>query len=532
MTTAMKACLVLTAILLAAAAMLYWLARGSDPADYARASDDIRQIRQLATEWSVETARARSDLMGDYDALAAFIPEVARLKEGLLATVRDLPSIPERLANEAYAFASALEAKEERIERFKTANSVIRNSVRYLPNAAASIARSASDQPLAEDVMSLADGLGRYTASPTDEAKGRLTAILDRLDERAEGMADDQAETFGNYLSHARILLDRQGPTEQIYRQATSGEVGDLAGELAAEFDTQAADLARQAEFYMLGIWIAGGALLLVWVFVAAVRSRPAPAMSAGRADAASEEAPDGAPDMPAADDAALPLPAEAATANGAAVHVEPPDLSQKTLVSQRILNEVVGAGIARAVRDLPVDGDAEAAERIAVLAERFVSASGARDARYDLVDLKDCAGAALEATAVANGASVVAELDGTPLVFAARDELCVMLEQVLDNALAAIQEKGLDSHEGEIRITTAGDGSGASVTIIDTGVGLSPEDRERMFEPFVGSREGRPGVGLAITQHIVHKYGGRIAVVSQPGGGTVLRISLPGMSE
>ena len=85
---------------------------------------------------------------------------------------------------------------------------------------------------------------------------------------------------------------------------------------------------------------------------------------------------------------------------------------------------------------------------------------------------------------------------------------------------------------EGEIRIATAGDGNGASVTIIDNGIGLSDEDRERMFEPFVGGREDRPGVGLAITRHIVHKYGGRIAVGSQPGGGTVLRISLPGMAE
>ena len=530
MTTAMKTGLAVSAILLAAAAALYWLARQSDPVDYARAGDDIRQIRQLATEWSVETARARSDPMGDYDALAAFIPEVARHKNALLGTVRDTPAMPERLANDVYAFASALDAKEERIERFKTANSVIRNSVRYLPNAAAGIARSATDQALAGDVTALADGLGRFAASPTDEAKGRLTAILDRLDERRDTAGDD-AGAFANFLSHARILLDRQGPTEQIYRQATSGEVGDLAAELATEFDAQAATLSRQAELYTYGLWAAGGALILVWMFVAAVRSRPAPhQQAADPLNAAVDEAV-----------AALPAPA-AAAANGSAVHhhehaevVPVAHAAQKALVAQRILNEVVGSGIARAVRELPVNGAAEAAgeaERIAALAERFADASAARDARYDLVNLKDCADAALAAAHAADGATVVTEFGDTPQIFASRDELCLMLEQVVDNALAAIDEKGLDHDEGEIRITTAGDGDDASITIIDNGVGIAAEDREHMFEPFAGSRADRPGVGLAITEHIVHKYGGRIAVGSQPGGGTVLRISLPGMSE
>ena len=89
MTASMKTGFVLSALLLAAAAALFWQARQSDPESYRRAGDDVRQIRQLATEWSVETARARSDTMGDYDALAAFIPEVARLKESLLSFVRD-----------------------------------------------------------------------------------------------------------------------------------------------------------------------------------------------------------------------------------------------------------------------------------------------------------------------------------------------------------------------------------------------------------------------------------------------------------
>ena len=177
-------------VLLAAASAFYWLARDTESEAYRAAADAIRQVRLLATEWSVETARARTDPMGDYDALAAFIPEVARLKEAILGTVRET-AMPERLANEVYAFASALDAKEERVERFKTANSVIRNSVRYLPHAATGIAQSAADAELVQDVTTLADGLAEYAASPTDAAKGRLAAIRDRLVERQEALSGD-----------------------------------------------------------------------------------------------------------------------------------------------------------------------------------------------------------------------------------------------------------------------------------------------------------------------------------------------------
>lgn len=518
-----KVAVAASVVLIGTAFAFYWLAGADDADAYQRISGDIRQIRQLSTEWSVETARVRSDPMGDYDALAAFIPEVGQLKRELLDAVRDRPAMPERLANDVYAFASALDAKEERIERFKSSNSVIRNSVRYLPNAAASITGSTPDPALADDVAALADGLGLYSASPTDEAKGRLTAIHDRLVALGDGLPADQAGTLSNFLAHAGVLLDRQGPAERTFRLATSAEVADLAGELVAEFDAQSANMARRAELHMLGCWVAAALLLLVWVFVVAVRSRPAAQAAKSVAE----------PDV-----ATLPAPAAAeVAANGSRVHSQSDQehALRKQLTSQRILTEVVGASIARAVRELPVGSDAKAVNDvagIAGLAESFASASTTRNERYDLVDLKECAAAALAAAGADDGAKVVADLGETPQIFASKDELCLMLEQVLDNAAWAIRDKGLDPEEGEIRVKTASANGGATVTVFDNGIGVAADDRDRMFDPFVGTRDDRPGVGLAITRHVVRKYGGRIAVGSQPGGGTVLRINLPGMSE
>jgi CheY-like chemotaxis protein/anti-sigma regulatory factor (Ser/Thr protein kinase) len=69
-----------------------------------------------------------------------------------------------------------------------------------------------------------------------------------------------------------------------------------------------------------------------------------------------------------------------------------------------------------------------------------------------------------------------------------------------------------------------------------DTGVGMRPEDLERIFEPFeqvgeVERRSGGTGLGLAITRALVNDMGGQVQVSSEWGRGTRFRVVLP-MSE
>ncbi|WP_301751484.1 ATP-binding protein [uncultured Erythrobacter sp.] len=73
-----------------------------------------------------------------------------------------------------------------------------------------------------------------------------------------------------------------------------------------------------------------------------------------------------------------------------------------------------------------------------------------------------------------------------------------------------------------------------ATFTVIDTGIGIAPEDAERIFAPFervAGPAGERPGVGLglAITQALVHIMGGEIRVESAPGEGSrfIVRLML-----
>lgn len=66
------------------------------------------------------------------------------------------------------------------------------------------------------------------------------------------------------------------------------------------------------------------------------------------------------------------------------------------------------------------------------------------------------------------------------------------------------------------------------SISIADSGIGMSPEVRERIFDPYYSTKQEGSGLGLAITLSIVNKHGGHIVVASEPGRGTTFTVFLP----
>jgi two-component system, cell cycle sensor histidine kinase and response regulator CckA len=117
------------------------------------------------------------------------------------------------------------------------------------------------------------------------------------------------------------------------------------------------------------------------------------------------------------------------------------------------------------------------------------------------------------------------------------------LIEQVLVNL--AVNARDAMPNGGALRIRTANtvvDGTGAgtdpelqpgeyaTITVADTGTGMSPEVRARIFEPFFTTKpKGRgTGLGLATTYGAVKQSGGHILVDSEPGRGTTFRVFLP----
>jgi two-component system sensor histidine kinase HydH len=97
-----------------------------------------------------------------------------------------------------------------------------------------------------------------------------------------------------------------------------------------------------------------------------------------------------------------------------------------------------------------------------------------------------------------------------------------VLLNLML-NAFDAIGSGG----EVTIRVTREAAGA-AAITVADSGPGIPSAVRDRLFEPFVSTKESGTGLGLTICRRIVEDHGGRIEATNGRAGGAVFTITLP----
>jgi signal transduction histidine kinase len=113
---------------------------------------------------------------------------------------------------------------------------------------------------------------------------------------------------------------------------------------------------------------------------------------------------------------------------------------------------------------------------------------------------------------------------DGLEPVLACADQL----DQVVLNL--ALNARDAMPGGGRLTLRTADAAGAALLQVRDTGTGMTPEVRARIFTPFFTTKSAElgTGLGLATVRLIVHQHGGKIEVDSAPGHGTTFTIRLP----
>ncbi len=128
-------------------------------------------------------------------------------------------------------------------------------------------------------------------------------------------------------------------------------------------------------------------------------------------------------------------------------------------------------------------------------------------------------------------GVRLEADVSGEPYAACDADRLAQVLSNLVDNAIKYTPSGG----HVTIRGRRSPDDSVVELEVSDTGSGIPTEDLPRIAERFyrvdkARSRElGGTGLGLAIVKHIVQAHGGRLAIDSRLGAGTIVRVALPG---
>ncbi|HEU4428772.1 MAG TPA: ATP-binding protein [Myxococcota bacterium] len=102
-------------------------------------------------------------------------------------------------------------------------------------------------------------------------------------------------------------------------------------------------------------------------------------------------------------------------------------------------------------------------------------------------------------------------------------------LENLVLNAVQAMSayERG-EPHALAVRVSPLAGASGFAISVEDTGPGVSPELRERIFFPFFTTRASGSGIGLAWVQKAVAAHGGSVGVADRPGGGARFTLYIP----
>ena len=95
----------------------------------------------------------------------------------------------------------------------------------------------------------------------------------------------------------------------------------------------------------------------------------------------------------------------------------------------------------------------------------------------------------------------------------------------IVDNAARAVRA---NTGAKTIAMRIVCDEDRLSLSIADNGPGISPADRERIFDPFYTTASDGTGIGLSIVQRIVADHSGTIHVGESPLGGAEFRLEFP----
>jgi signal transduction histidine kinase len=182
------------------------------------------------------------------------------------------------------------------------------------------------------------------------------------------------------------------------------------------------------------------------------------------------------------------------------------------------------------------VDGVLRSAMHLRSLIEAMVNLRYLETGEMDLVsarfDLRTEVQKACEDhnnLAETGGIELMADLpDDEVPIWADREKVRVMLDNLISNAIR------FTPAGGRVQVTARSQGNEVELAVADTGVGMSPEELERIFDRFyqvedhMTRRHGGMGLGLSIIKGLVELHGGRVWAESVQGRGSRFVIVLP----
>lgn len=170
--------------------------------------------------------------------------------------------------------------------------------------------------------------------------------------------------------------------------------------------------------------------------------------------------------------------------------------------------------------------------EHCSELSEMWVGLSKKNPDRFDRVDISEAVQDAVEgflAVAPDYNAEITSNIDKECYVNADKLQIYRVISNFLINAAHALPSK-----DGKINVTCRRSGQAVAITVEDNGIGMTEDQKQRIFEPFYTSKKVQSGIGLGlfIAKRVIEEHQGQIEVTTTPEKGTTFTIRLPASAE
>ncbi|MGE5173429.1 MAG: ATP-binding protein [Betaproteobacteria bacterium] len=164
--------------------------------------------------------------------------------------------------------------------------------------------------------------------------------------------------------------------------------------------------------------------------------------------------------------------------------------------------------------------------DRLNNIVQEFLGFARPKQPEFREADLNDAIESVLTLTAQEakkSGVSIDKKLD--PAIGRRSLDAGLLKQAFLNLILNAIQAM---PGGGVLTVESHLNSDSIEVKIADTGVGISGENRKKLFSPFFTTKKNGTGLGLAITYRIIENHRGRIDVASEPGKGATFTVRIP----
>ena len=214
--------LILGVALMALLSLVFWSTRTGDQQIYSRTVDRLREIRQVDAVLNQDILKCRHGTLSDYDPITKSLNQLRELHR-ILATEAPVGSGQSEPNGDVAGLGALIGDKEVLVDEFESRNAVLRNSVNYLPIAAAGLAESADrreENGVTDQARALLRDVLVYLLAGTREQIPALELQIRTLAEREPAVPTGQRPGLKLLVAHARMILRQKGEVDSLVSRA------------------------------------------------------------------------------------------------------------------------------------------------------------------------------------------------------------------------------------------------------------------------------------------------------------------------